>query len=127
MPPARENRVDSAPLKGRSSVQSSVPLLTRADLHGPATIAIPTHNEVAEIERCFAALAMQCDEAGAPVPHPVTVAANNSRPASAAPAAPASGHPSASFGGTKFGYRGFSTHIVRAGLEGGAGRGRSRT
>jgi GT2 family glycosyltransferase len=34
---------------------------------GPAVIAIPAHNEAAEIERCLAALAVQRDGMGAPI------------------------------------------------------------
>lgn len=58
----------------------------RADLRGPAIIAIPAHNEAAEIERCLAALAMQRDEAGAPVPEgafEILVFANNCSDATA--------------------------------------------
>lgn len=65
---------------------SSFPSLTHADRGGPAIIAIPAHNEVAEIERCLAALAMQRDEAGAPVPEgafEILVFANNCSDATA--------------------------------------------
>ena len=59
---------------------SSFSHLASADLRGPAIIAIPAHNEAADIERCLAALAMQRDEAGAPVPEgafEILVFANN--------------------------------------------------
>jgi hypothetical protein len=47
---------------------------------GPAIVAIPACNEANDIERCLAALAMQRDEAGAPVPDgafEILVLANN--------------------------------------------------
>ena len=41
---------------------------TSFDARLPAIVAIPAHNEASQIERCLAALAMQRDEIGAPVP-----------------------------------------------------------
>lgn len=53
---------------------------------GPAIVAIPAYNEAAQIERCLAALAMQRDEAGAPVPDgafEILIFANNCSDATA--------------------------------------------
>lgn len=51
-----------------------------------AIVAIPAYNEAADIERCLAALAMQRDEAGAPVPagaFDILILANNCTDATA--------------------------------------------
>lgn len=66
--------------------QPSLLHLTHADFRGPAVVAIPAHNEAADIERCLAALAMQRDETGAPVPagaFEVLIFANNCSDATA--------------------------------------------
>ena len=52
----------------------------------PAIVAIPAYNEAAQVERCLAALAMQRDEAGAPVPSgafEILIFANNCSDATA--------------------------------------------
>ena len=67
-------------------MQSPLSHLTSARLRGPSIIAIPAHNEVGDIERCLAALAMQRDEAGAPVSEgafEILVFANNCSDATA--------------------------------------------
>jgi glycosyltransferase involved in cell wall biosynthesis len=67
--------------------QPSVLHLTHADFRVPAAIvAIPACNEAADIERCLAALAMQRDETGAPVPagaFEILIFANNCTDATA--------------------------------------------
>lgn len=58
---------------------------TRSGAHR-AIVAIPAYNEATQIERCLAALAMQRDEAGAPVPEgafEIVVLANNCSDATA--------------------------------------------
>lgn len=58
----------------------------RAPRHGCAIVAIPACNEVEQIERCLAALAVQRDDCGAPVPEgafEILVFANNCSDATA--------------------------------------------
>ncbi len=58
----------------------------RAYRHGAAVVAIPAHNEAGQIERCLAALAMQRDASGAPVPEgafEILIFANNCTDATA--------------------------------------------
>jgi hypothetical protein len=69
-----------------TSVQPIILHPTRADARQSAIVAIPAYNEAAQIERCLAALAMQRDEAGAPLAEgafEIVIFANNCSDATA--------------------------------------------
>jgi hypothetical protein len=66
--------------------QSSFQHPPQVDFQAPVIVAIPAHNEAADIERCLAALAMQRDQTGAPVPagaFEILIFANNCTDATA--------------------------------------------